>query len=146
MCQTARFNAQRPNATRGRSRNDSDRAHVAVARDRPEHARGQHEDEQRPAHREDHQRDAESPISTCWSMCTQRRWFSPIVSIGEMSPMSDDDDAGAEEGDAAPRREIGAPTAPQAEPALQEERGTRARCPRRRRAAARPGCVGEEHG
>ena len=29
-----------------------------------------------------------SPISTCWSMCTQSRWCSPIVSIGEMIPAS----------------------------------------------------------
>src|SRR5579864_401925 len=88
MCQIARFAAQSVNATLGRKRNER------IARTSRSRATG-------PSTREGSRKTSSgprtattisaiprSPISTCWSMCTHSRWFSPIVWIGESRPAS----------------------------------------------------------
>src|SRR5664279_2867888 len=87
MCQKARFAAQSPNATRGRSRNDTI---ARTSRSRaigPRIRGGSMNIINGPRTATTVRAMPRSLISTCWSMCTQSRWFSPIVSIGEIRPI-----------------------------------------------------------
>src|SRR5438128_3591070 len=88
MCQTARLTAQSPNATGGRSRNDRK---VRTSRSRaigPSTRAGSMKTSSGPRTAAIISAIPRSPMSTCCSMCTQSRWFSPSVWIGETSPAS----------------------------------------------------------
>src|SRR3954452_8226136 len=86
MCQIAKVAAHRPKATPGRSRNAST---ARTSRSRaigPRMNGGRKKTSSGPRSATIISAIPRSPINMCWSMCTESRWFSPMVWIGETSP------------------------------------------------------------
>src|SRR4051794_465092 len=86
MCQIAEVAAHRPKATKGRRRNASTARTSRLRAIGPRMNGGRKKTSSGPRSATIINAIPRSPISMCWSMCTDSRWFSPIVWIGETSP------------------------------------------------------------
>ena len=146
-CARAPFaSAQATTATHGASRTSAARTHPARAADRPQHERRQQEQTSSgPRTATSISAMPTSPISTCWSMCTHSRWFSPTASIGETSPRASRVATATTKSTARYHGgKVGAAAAAEAQNSLENSTSASKRRQdyRQRRA---PGCVRDEH-
>src|SRR3954447_18772610 len=88
MCQIASVAAHRQKATLGRSRNASTARTSRSRASGPRMNGGRKNTSSGPRRATIINAIPRSPISTCWSMCAESRWVSPIVWIGDTRPAS----------------------------------------------------------
>ncbi len=120
-----------------------DRAHVAVACDRAEDARREHEDEQWAAYGGDHQRDTQvADHHVLKHVHPEQMPFADRVDRRH-EPAQYDEEAGRKKRRSLGVGELGPAAAPQAQPAVEKQRD-RERCRHDHRERRTPGCVRDD--